>query len=179
MCAISCHKKYFLEDLINIPNIIADLKLKNQAGLTVLDMLIDANRYDLFKKVSRHDRYKNQFKNINLLARAIEKKCKLEIIREIISLMDKNEINKLTNSGQTALILAVNYDRLEVVKLLIKAGAEPEKVVFITQAKEQNKKEINFKEISFGTEDISINAKELALKKNNKKMINYFKTIGV
>ena len=76
MCAISCHKKYIVQDLLATDN-VADLKLKNNAGLTALDMLIDVNRHDLFKKLSRHAKYKKCFNHINLLARAIEKNCKI------------------------------------------------------------------------------------------------------
>ena len=178
MCAISCHKKYIVQDLLATDN-VADLKLKNNAGLTALDMLIDVNRHDLFKKLSRHAKYKKCFNHINLLARAIEKNCKIEIIREIISLMDKNEINKLTNSGYTALMMAVDADRLEVVKLLLKAGADVKQVVCIKSADAKSGSINSVKELGFGTAKISMTAKDLAIEKNNQKIVKYFTSIGV
>lgn len=175
MCAINCCKKYLLQDLINQDQTV-NLKLKNQAGLTALDMLIDTNRHDLFKRLFRHNKYKQYLNDINLIARAIEKNCKLAIIKDILALMDKNEINKPTNSGYTALMLAVKADRLELVKLLIKSGAEPKQVVCINKVAtlEGNKP----KEIGFSSTEITTTAKQLAAEINNKKMIKYFASLS-
>jgi ankyrin repeat protein len=176
MCAINCNKKYLLDELINATKVV-NLKLKNQAGLTTLDMLIDANRYDLFKRLARNAKYKHYFNDVNLLARAIEKNCKLAVIKDIISLLDKNELNRQTNAGYTALMLAVNADRLEIVKLLIKAGAEPKQAVCLKPA--AGEKANANKELGFSTAEITVDAKKIAIEKNNKKMINYFASIGV
>ncbi len=173
MCAISCHKKYLLDDLINTTQVI-NLKLKTKSGLTALEMLIDTNRHDLFKRLARHSNYKQYFNDINLLARAIEKNCKLPIIKEILALMDKSEINKQTISGLTPLMLAVKADRLEIVKLLIKCGAEPKQVVIINK-----NAPVKAKELGFTTAEITITAKQLAIERNNKKMIKYFAALGV
>jgi ankyrin repeat protein len=176
MCAINCHKKYLLQDLINSTQVV-DLKLKTKNGLTVLDMLIDTNRHDLFKRLSRHSKYKQYFNDVNLLARAIEKNCKLPIIKDILALLDKNELNKQTNSGYTALMLAVKADRLEIVKLLIKTGAEPKQVVCLNQATAL--KANGPKELGFSAAEITISAKQLALERNNKNIIKYFAALGV
>jgi ankyrin repeat protein len=175
MCAISCHKKYLLDDLINTTQVI-NIKLKTKNGLTALEMLIDTNRHDLFKRLSRHSNYKQYFNDENLLARAIEKNCKLPIIKEILALMDKKEINKKTISGLTPLMLAVKADRLEIVKLLIKCGAEPRQEVYVKQ--DQSLKTNSPKELGFSSAEITINAKQMAIERNNKKMIKYFAALG-
>ena len=176
MSAISCHKKYLLDDLINTTQVV-NLKLKTKSGMTALEMLIDTNRHDLLKRLARHNNYKQYFNDINLLARAIEKNCKLPIIKEILALMDKSEINKQTIAGLTPLMLAVKADRLEIVKLLIKFGAEPKQVVIIN--KNAAVKANEPKELGFTTAEITITAKQLAIERNNKKMIKYFAALGV
>ncbi len=176
MCAISCHKKYLLDNLINTTQVI-NLKLKTKSGLTALEMLIDTNRHDLFKRLAHHSNYKQYFNDINLLARAIEKNCKLPIIKEILTLMDKSEINKQAISGLTPLMLAVKADQLDIVKLLIKFGAEPKQVVVINKI--ATIKAIEPKELGFTTAEITITAKQLAIERKNKKMIKYFVALGV
>ncbi|KAJ5952652.1 uncharacterized protein N7479_011065 [Penicillium vulpinum] len=114
----------FTERVVRMPDEV-DINSQDNQGRTPLCYCIATNKYDITRLLlaqNRLDPNLGPTDNFPLLLAVTRDSGTLEYLLELKRL----DVNKQTNTGQTALLKAIDVGNREVIKMLAKAGANPD-----------------------------------------------------